>query len=153
MKNDLDQLKAAIKSLHTQGVNLLNAIRDEQFPEEMERHFTQVLKKNYQNLKKGLPFFKSNYQTWYSEAMAVIKILLPLRYNDFVNLYEKPKNRKEITKDNYVIADYFSDAIVTAGFDKKVMVGLDAAIPAFEQQFHIIGAAMQTLDSSLLDIR
>jgi hypothetical protein len=52
-----------------------------------------------------------------------------------------------------MIADYFSDTIVTAGFDKKVIAGLDAAIPAFEQQFHLIGAVLQTLDSTLLDIR
>jgi hypothetical protein len=136
-----------------QGVGLLNALRDEQFPEQMEQHFTEVLKKNYQEFKKGLPVFKSAYQPWYSEAMAIVKILLPLRFNDFVALYEKPKNRKEINKDNYVIADYFSDTIVTAGFDKKVVAGLDAAIPAFEQQFHLIGAVLQTLDSSLLDIR
>jgi predicted DNA-binding ribbon-helix-helix protein len=31
---------------------------------------------------------------------------------------------------------------VTAGFDKKVVAGLDSAIPAFEQQLHIIGAAL-----------
>jgi hypothetical protein len=42
---------------------------------------------------------------------------------------------------------------VTAGFDRKVVAGPDAAIPAFEQQFHIIGGILSTLDSSLLDIR
>ncbi|RKR83998.1 hypothetical protein BDD43_4215 [Mucilaginibacter gracilis] len=153
MRNDLEQLKAEVKRLHTQGVNLLNAIRDEQFPEQIEQHFTNVLKKNYQEFKKGLPVFKSAYQPWYSEATAVVKTLLPLRYNDFLALYEKPKNRKEINKDNYVIADYFSETIVTAGFDKKVVAGPDAAIPAFEQQYQIIAAVLQTLDSSLLDIR
>jgi hypothetical protein len=98
MKNDLEQIKIAVKRLHTQGVGLLNALRDEQFPEQMEQHFTQVLKKNYQEFKKGLPVFKSAYQPWYSEAMAVIKILLPLRYNDFVALYESPKTAKRSIK-------------------------------------------------------
>jgi hypothetical protein len=153
MKNDLAQIKAAVKRLHTQGVNLLNAIRDEQFPEQMEQHFTEVLKKDYQEFKKGLPVFKSSYQPWYSEAMAVIKVLLPLRYNDFICLYEKPKNRKEINKDNYVIADYFSDTVITAGFDKKLVAGPKSAISAFEQQFLIIGAVLQSLDSALLDIK
>ncbi|MBE9663156.1 hypothetical protein IRJ16_14800 [Mucilaginibacter myungsuensis] len=119
----------------------------------MEEHFTQVLKKNYQEFKKGLPVFSASYQTWYSEALPLIKILLPLRYNDFIRLYEKPKVRKEITKENYVIEDYLSDTVVTTGFDKKVVAGPDAAIPAFEQQFHIVGAILNTLESSLLDIR
>jgi len=153
MKNNPEQIKADVKRLHTQGVNLLNALRDEQFPELMEQHFTNVLKKNYQEFKKGLPVFKSAYHPWYSEAMAVVKVLLPLRYSDFVGFYEKPKSRKEINTDNYVIADYFSETVVTAGFDKKVIAGPDAAIPAFEQQFHLIAAVLQTLDSSLLDIR
>lgn len=153
MKDNLERIKTDVKRLHTQGVNLLNAIRDEQFPEQMEQHFTNVLKKNYQEFKKSLPIFKSAYQNWYSEAVALVKILLPLRHSDFVRLYEKPKGRKEITKDNYVIEDYLSDTLVTAGFDKKVIAGPDAAIPAFEQQFHIIGAILNTIDSMLLDIR
>jgi hypothetical protein len=152
-KDNFEQIKADVKRLHTQGVNLLNAIRDEQFPEQMEQHFTNVLKKNYQEFKKGLPVFKSAYQPWYSEAVAIDKILLPLRHSDFVRLYEKPKVRKEITKDNYVIEDYLSDTVVTAGFDKKIVAGPDAAIPAFEQQFHIVGATLNTIDSTLLDIR
>lgn len=149
----MKDIKADIKRLHTQGVALLNAMRDEQFPEQMEAHFTQVLKKDYQEFKKGLPVFKSAYQPWYSEALAVVKVMMPLRYNDFVRLYEKPKNRKEITKDNYVIEDYLSDTVITAGFDKKVIAGPETAIPAFEQQFQLIAATMTTLDSSLLDIR
>jgi hypothetical protein len=153
MKDGFEDIKVNAKRLHTQGVNLLNAIRDEQFPVDMENHFSNVLKKDYQEFKKSLPVFKSAYQPWYSEAVAVVKVLLPLRYNDFVRLYEKPKSRKEITKDNYVIEDYLNDTVVTAGFDKKVVAGPDAAIPAFEQQFHIIGGILTTIDSSLLDIR
>ncbi|MBB5395187.1 hypothetical protein [Mucilaginibacter sp. AK015] len=149
----MNDLKAQIKRLHTQGVALLNAMRDEQFPAQMETHFTQVLKKDYQEFKKSLPQFKAAYQPWYSEALAVVKVLLPLRYTDFVRLYEKPKNRKEITKDNYVIEDYLNDTVITTGFDKKVVAGPDAAIPAFEQQFQLLCAILQTLDSSLLDIR
>jgi hypothetical protein len=153
MKDNLQHIKADVKRLHTQGVNLLNAIRDEQFPEQMEKHFTEVLKKNYQEFKNGLPVFKAAYQAWYSEAVALVKVLLPLRYSDFVRLYEKPKGRKEINKENYVIEDYLSETVVTAGFDKKVIAGPDAAIPAFEQQYNIIGAIMQSIDSTLLDIK
>jgi hypothetical protein len=83
----------------------------------------------------------------------MVSVLLPLRYLDFVRLYERPKNRKEITRDNYVVEDYLHETVVTAGYDKKVIASPDAAIPAFEQQFNIITALLQTLDSALLDIR
>jgi hypothetical protein len=42
-----DQIKSELKRLSTQEVNLFNAIQVEQFPENMEHHFTQVLKKDY----------------------------------------------------------------------------------------------------------
>ncbi|OOQ56658.1 hypothetical protein [Mucilaginibacter pedocola] len=153
MKDHVEQIRKDVKRLHTQGVNLLNAMRDEQFPGEMEEHFTNVLKRNYQEFKKSLPVFKSAYQPWYSEALALVSLLLPLRANDLIRLYERPRNRKEITKENYVIEDYLNDTTITTGFDKKVVAGPNAAIPAFEQQFHMIAGILGTLDSSLLDIR
>ena len=153
MKDNFERITNDVKRLHAQGVQLLNAMRNEQFPAKMEEHFTQVLKKDYQVFCAGLPVFKSAYQPWYSEALGMISILLPMRYNDFVRLYEKPKNRKEITRDNYVVEDYLNDTVVTAGFDKKIVAGPEAAIPAFEQQFNIVGSVLNTLDSSLLDIR
>jgi len=55
---------------------------------------------------KKLPNFKSNYQTWYSESLILLKYLLPDRLNDFIKLYEKPKNRKVVSYDNYSIEDY-----------------------------------------------
>jgi hypothetical protein len=152
MKNT-DRIKADVKRLHNQGVSLLNALRNEQFPERMEEHFKTVLKKDYSEFKKSLPVFSSAYQSWYAETMSLVKILLPLRLNDFTRLYEKPKNRKEITKDNYVIEDYLNEVVVTAGFDKKIIAGPETAIPAFQQQFNIFSAIQSTIDSSLLDIR
>jgi hypothetical protein len=83
----------------------------------------------------------------------VVGVMLPLRAAHFTRLYEKPRNRKEITKDKYVIEDYINDVVITSGFDKKVVAGPETAIPAFEQQFHLLGAINNTLDSSLLDIR
>lgn len=70
-----------------------------------------------------------------------------------MRLYERPKNRKQITRDDYVIKDYRNDTVVTAGFDKKVITGPEVAIPAFEQYFNIIAAVMNTLDSTLLDTK
>jgi hypothetical protein len=49
-----DQIRAELKRLSNQGVNLFNAMQVEQFPENMESHFTQVLKKDYQALQRSV---------------------------------------------------------------------------------------------------
>jgi hypothetical protein len=82
-----DQIKAELKRLSNQGVNLFNAMQVEQFPENMESHFTQVLKKDYKAFLKTLPVFAQEYQIWYSAAQAVIRQFLPGRLQDFINLY------------------------------------------------------------------
>jgi len=148
-----EQIKADLKRLSNQGVNLFNAMQVEQFPENMERHFTQVLKKDYQAFLKTLPVFAQEYQIWYSAAQSVIKQFLPGRFLDFINLYEQPKGRKEIRSDNYVIEDYLKKVIITAGFDKKVVASPPDAIVVFQQQVNILNAVFDRLDNSLYEIR
>ena len=41
-----------------------------------------------------LPDFKTDYQPWYSEALALIKQVLPDRLKDFISHYEYPRVRK-----------------------------------------------------------
>jgi hypothetical protein len=43
-----------------------------------------------------LPQFKSKYQTWYSESLALIRQLLPDRVEGFASYYESPKTRKRL---------------------------------------------------------
>ena len=48
---------------------------------------------------------RSEYQFWYTEALAVIKLVLPSRLDDFIGLYEYPAKRSKLTKVNFRIAD------------------------------------------------
>lgn len=98
-----------------------------------------------------MPRFKNKYQAWYSEALPVIKLLLPDRTSDFVKLYEKPKARKNITHENYVIEDYLQGLGVTRGADK--IVGPESAISRFSQQLNILKSAQRRFESSLFDIK
>jgi nicotinamide riboside kinase len=41
-------------------------------------------------MKKIQPF-PTAYQEWYSEAVTLVRQLMPDRLNDFIKLYEKPK--------------------------------------------------------------
>lgn len=150
-RKDLDQLIADGEMLH-------NAIQLECYPEEFEKYVKKILKREYSPrkfsyFKKKLPSFKGKYQVWYSESLAIIKILLPDRINDFTKYYEKPKNRKEIKYSNYVIEDYLQALRVTRGWDKEEVVGPAAAIPQFHQQLNILRSVKRRFESSLFDIK
>jgi hypothetical protein len=103
---------------------------------------------------KTLPTdFGEAYQRWYSEAKILVKQLLPDRLEDFVAHYEKPKNRKEVTHVNYRVLDYLQGLIVvTRGYDKQKVVGLESAILKLLQQLAIVKAIEARFDSSLFDI-
>lgn len=146
-----EQIKTEIKRLSNQGVNLFNAMQVEQYPENMEHHFTHVLKKDYQTFIKTLPNFTQAYQSWYSEAQAVVRRFLPGRLADFTALYEQPKGRKEIRADNYVIEDYLKKVVITSGFDKKIVVSPADGIPVFQQQINILNSVFDRLDNVLYE--
>ena len=105
------------------------------------------------SLLQKLPNFKSEYQSWYSKAQAVIKQVMPDRLSDFVSYFDVPKGRKDISFQNYMIRDYLQGLNVTRGYEKMVVADGSAAIPEFAQQLHLVKAAKATLDSSLMDLR
>jgi hypothetical protein len=80
-----------------------------------------------------------------------LKQLLPERVSDFVRLYEKPKNRKDITSENYVIEDALQGLVITEGVTR--ITGPEDAIPKFVQQLNIVKSAKRRFESSLFDIR
>ncbi len=94
-----------------------------------------------------LPHFSSEYQRWYSEAKAVIKQVIPDRFQDFVRHYERQPNRKIMQWDNYVIEDYLQ------GLPRSDIVPMSAGIARMEQQLSILKSAEQRFKSSLFDIR
>jgi hypothetical protein len=134
---------------------LLDAIRTEQYPDQVEKHFIEVQKRHdFELFRKSLPVFKDSYQYWYSSALAVVKFFLPDRLNDFTRLYEQPKNRRDVQKDNYTIEDYLKDVKLTGGYEgKKVIAGPADALPAFEQQLNILNSVSERFTSVLFDLR
>lgn len=149
--NSTEHFKKELTRLHNQGVNLINAMQVEQFPAEMEAHFTNTLKKDFAAFRQGLPVFNSAYQAWYSEAQLVISQYLPGRLTDFNSLYEPQKGRKEVRKDNYTLEDYLKSITIIAGFDKKVTVGPADAIPLLQQQLNILDSIQVRFDSHIAD--
>jgi len=155
MGTNLEKYKLDLKRLIDDGDQLLMAVQAEFLPDDFKDELKRVLKdpKKISEYLKKLPSFRGGYQIWYSEALILLKQLLPDRLSDFVKLYEKPKTRKNITFENYVIEDALQGLQVTIGWEKEKVVGGDAAIPRFTQQLNIIKSINKRFESSLFDIR
>jgi hypothetical protein len=154
--SNVERYKKDISSLVSRAVDLENALQSECSP----AGFRKEVEKQYGSEKateflKRLPSFDVGYQSWYSEAKAVIKQLLPDRLADFVHHYEAPKSRKTVDGDTYRIEDCLLGRTVTRtnGYLKDVIVNREAAIPHFRQQRLILAAVAQRFESSLFDIR
>jgi len=155
MISNIEKYKKDLDRLISNGVLLSQAIQHECLPEEFEKALRATVKNDAELKKmiKALPTFVNQYQHWYSEALSVITLLLPQRVDDFVKLYAKPKTRKEITYENYVIEDFLQGLEVTGGWEKQKIVGKEAAIPRFHQQVIILQSAKGRFESSLFDIK
>ena len=155
MTSNVEIYKNDLKRLISKGEVLLDAIQNECHPVEFEAVMNKAVK-DEQELQKyieKLPRFANRYQSWYSESLAIVKLLLPDRIDDFKKLYEKPKGRKEISYENYVVEDYLQGLSVTRGYYKEKVVGPDAAIPKFTQQLFILKSVEAKFESSLFDIK
>lgn len=100
----------------------------------------------------ALPEFRTAYQPWYSECIALLKQLLPDRLSDFVRLYEKPKGRKDISFENYRIEDALQGLRITR-YDGEVIADFKSAMPHIKQQIAILESLKNRFESSLYDIR
>lgn len=101
---------------------------------------------------KSVKPFATAYQHWYSEALVLVKQLLPERLADFVKLYEKPKTRKDITFENYRLEDA-CQGLRVSGSMGKVLADISSAYPLLEQQVAIVEAIKRRFDSSLFEIK
>ncbi len=151
-KSNLDRLKADVDALISKGQLLRYALQLDIHGESFRKQVEEKMKKaDVEPFLKSLPKFSVEYEAWYSECVAVIKQLLPDRFANFVGLYEKPKNRKDITWSNYVIQDCLQG--ITVREFGKIVVGPSAAIPQFEQQQAILQAARRRFESAVFEIK
>jgi hypothetical protein len=120
-------------------------------PEFEKSYFEKLSKADAKKAIAKIPDFKNEYDGWYSEALVLIKQLLPDRLENFRSFYEKPKTRKEINYGNYVIQDFMQSLVVTQFGDTKV--DRSAALPQFRQQLSILRSAKRRLESSLFEMR
>lgn len=156
MASNIDRYKNDFERLRQQGQLLDQAFAYYAYDDEYEAAVLKHLKNDKKAAKahlEALPDFKSSYQSWYSECIVLLKLLLPDRLNDFIRLYEKPKGRKEIGFENYRIEDALQGLRITRYSGSEVIADSKAAIPHFKQQVAILDSLNNRFESSLYDIR
>jgi hypothetical protein len=152
MKN-LDKYKKDLIELIETGEKLDISMKHQVYKENVEEQVLEKLgKEKGEEYIKNIISFKTNYQSWYSESLVLIRQLLPDRVNDFMKLYEKPKTRKKIEYGNYVIEDFLQNLTVTTSYGDK-QASPSSAIPQFEQQLFILKSVEKRFESTLFDIK
>lgn len=154
MATNLERFKNDLKRLIAQGelleYSMIHEIDEENFVKQVNE---QLGKEKLAQFLKTLPKFKTTYEAWYSESLALLRQLLPDRVSNFISLYEKPKSRKSVEYGNSVIQDYLQGLRVTRGWDKEVIVDSRGALPQYRQQLAILKAANSRFESSLFEIQ
>lgn len=148
MRN-IDKYREELEQLYDEGVDLHFSLMNTIEPEHCEQEVFQCTRKSYEEIEiyiLNLPDFFVYYQPWYTEALVLLKQILPDRVNDFKSHYEKPKNRKAITHESYRIEDALQ-------LVRRSNVGLPSALPHLKQQIAILRAAKRRFTSSLFDIQ
>lgn len=154
MAANVDRFKKDLERLldrgHSLDLAMVHEVDSDQFMKQAIKQLGD--KEKAVALVKALPDFKTQYEKWYSESLTLLRQVLPDRLENFVALYEKPKNRKSLPGySDYVIHDYMHNLTVTRGGD--ILADSRAAIPKFRQQLAILGAAAARFESSLFEIR
>lgn len=148
-KKDYEILVSLGKSLlesflhHCYGTEFSDAVLEKRFRGDADA-FAKHL--------ETLPNFKKRYQEWYSEALALIRQLLPDRLDDFIRHYEKPKGRKDnINFESYRIEDALQN--LETRRNGQLIADNKAAISHIEQQIAILESVGRRFESTLFDIR
>ncbi len=157
--SNLEKFKKDLGLLIKEGNQLLYAL----IYETRKDSILTVLKEKYSKKKdrdkfiEELPSFKNDYQSWYSEAKVLIKLILPDRLNDFTSYYEIPSKRKtmqDIDSTTYVILDALNNLEISkTNYEETFVAGKVSAIPKFEQQLAILKSVKRRFESSLFDIK
>jgi hypothetical protein len=126
-------------------------VRDVHGSQQLRDAFGEIGDEAFAKLEREIPTFKVAYEAWYSECLALLKQVLSDRLMDFKRQYERPKNRRSVDYESYVIEDYMLGLRVTYGGDIKAE--RSAAIPKLQNQVAILAAGKSRFESSLFDIR
>lgn len=148
MESNIDKYKKDLDLLIKQGASLLFGLYNE-FSSEYAALIKKLDKDTQEKINKST--FKDKYNAWYNESLALIKQLVPERYDDFVAYYKQPK-RKTINIETYCISDYLIGLVVRDSWG-DVVLKQSCVITKYEQQYAILASLKNRFDSSLYEIK
>ena len=97
--------------------------------------------------------FEKNYQLWYSEALALIKQMMPDRYLEFIQLYHGDGKRKQIDGTTYNIQDWLNGLrSPQRSYNTKNFEDGAVASNRFDTQLKILESLKARFESSLFDV-
>jgi hypothetical protein len=144
MVNNFERFQRDIASLSMWGTALTLAMQKELNPD------LKIKPELSYEFKKVFPF-SSSYESWYSEALALVPQLIPDRKDDFRAYYPPKNNRKDIANANYTISDYLRGISVSRASEE--IVSRSAALKPMLQQSNIVKGMQGRLKSSLFEIK
>lgn len=153
--SNLEKYRKDLKALLEEGGAVVQALRrsangkDEWRARLAKAGWTEENIETYDN---NLRPFHVCYHHWYSEALVVVKQLLPDRYADFVKFYERPKARKSFDVETYRIEDA-CQSLSSKAYNGDVIVDSSAAVRLLQQQIAILESIEKRFESSLFDIK
>ena len=147
METNLTKYKNDIDSLIERGSKLYDGLLYE-LRDDLGGSYKKISKERKEEIEKCV--FKSKYNEWYNESIALIKQLIPERLTDFQSYYKLEK-RKEITYTTYTISDYLIGVQISRL--GEVIVSRTSVIHKFEQQYYIVKSLRSRFESSLYDIK
>lgn len=100
--------------------------------------------------------FSSSYFIWFKKAEKFLTIFFPENKKEFNELYYTPTTRKNITKYNYTIQDYFLNIKVTSFIDWLWQASFDlsdTALSKINQQISILESCKGIIDLKINEIK
>ena len=135
MISNIEKYKKDLESLIKKGKSLYISIRKECGIQDSDLP-TESTPSNFQE----------EYQEWYSEALSIIRQVIPDRAEDFINIYGQ--HHIVTATSSYTLADYIT------GVRKSPRIGHMGMAPSlFQQQLGILKSAQKRFESSLFDIK
>ncbi|GAN61595.1 hypothetical protein ACI01nite_25120 [Acetobacter cibinongensis] len=152
MSLNMKKFETDLEILVDEGEDLRKALFFKAYGKEKTIEIFEIPDDRTAKFFHDLPWFDVAYESWYSEALAVVKQLLPDRFQDFKSHFEIPQGRKSLSFTSYRISDALKGAIIKNGLG-EIVVDSKAAVPHFRQQIAILVAAKRRFKSSLFEIK
>jgi hypothetical protein len=120
------------------------------------QHYEQVGQMTDQRRKlaaQNHDSFQSGYQKWYTEALAIVRQLLPDRLIEFQKLYYGDGKHRTIEGQTYNIQDWLNGIRAPEFGDEKTFDALAIVSNRFNMQIQILSSIERRFESTLFDIK